>query len=509
MDLMVPEGGSFRSWDTVSRPAVKAQVLSRLRNPYLAGACHNRPAMPTRRHEASRAGRANRAASFPAPGVLVALVAAVALLVVACGSSGPTPVPSPAASPSAISSATPSPAPSSTSAPSATPIAGPSGSPAPTAPPDLAATCRAIEDWVIADRGLAAKQRRDPIVLDQAELRRRITAQFEAENPPAKVEDGEVALRALGLLNPGASLMQLYTDAMDAQVLGFYDLHTKELYVVARSGGIGPVEKWTVAHEFTHELQDQNFDVKGFGLDTIGTGDRSLARLSLIEGDATLASVRWLTANLTPDELAVFMQQSSDPAAAAALEKLPAILRETLLFPYQQGYLFVNELWLTGGWAAVNRVFARPPDSTEQVMHPEKYAAGEKPVTVAIGGAALAAKLGSGWRVADEDTLGEFQLSVWLRERAPTTADAGRAAAAAAGWGGDRYVLLRGPRGAYALIIRTIWDNAEDAEEFDTAVRAIVPKLPGTARLHASDANGPELDVSLASDPAILDRLGK
>ena len=264
----------------MSRPAVKAQVLSRLRNPYLAVTCHNRPAMPVRRHQASPAGGARRGATSFAPGVLVALVAAVALLVAACGSSGPTPVSSPAASPSAVSSAAPSPAASSTTASSATPTPGPSGSPASTAPPDLAATYRAIEDWVIADRGLAAKQRLDPIVLDEAELKRRITAQFEAENPPAKVEDGEVALRALGLLDPGASLMKLYTDAMGSQVLGFYDLETKQLYVVARTGTIGPVEKWTVAHEFTHELQDQDFDVKGFGLDTIGTGDRSLARLS-------------------------------------------------------------------------------------------------------------------------------------------------------------------------------------------------------------------------------------
>ena len=114
------------------------------------------------------------------------------------------------------------------------------------------------------------------------------------------------------------------------------------MVVVSRSGTIGGTEKVTFAHEFTHALQDQNFGLEGIDVDAVGQGDRSLGRLALVEGDATLLMTRWLVSNLTPDELQDLLQV--DPEARAQLERMPAILRETLLFPYQQGLIFVNGL---------------------------------------------------------------------------------------------------------------------------------------------------------------------
>jgi hypothetical protein len=149
---------------------------------------------------------------------------------------------------------------------------------------------------------------------------------------------------------------------------------------------------------------------------------------------------RWLTEHLDPADLGELLKV--DPEAQAQLERMPAILRETLLFPYQQGLIFANGIWARGGWEAIDRAYGRLPDSTEQVLHPSKYAAGEKPVDVALDGAALAKAMGAGWSGTPEDTLGEFQLSVWLRENGLVALTAGDAAA---GWGGDRLAYLRGP----------------------------------------------------------------
>ena len=187
----------------------------------------------------------------------------------------------------------------------------------------------------------------------------------------------------------------------------------------------------------------------------MGQGDRSLARLALVEGDATLLMTRWLSEHLDPAELGELLKV--DPEAQAQLERMPAILRESLLFPYQQGLIFANGIWARGGWEAVDAAFGRLPDSTEQILHPEKYEAREKPVEVALDADALAKAMGAGWSGTPEDTLGEFQLSVWLRENGVKALPADDAAA---GWGGDRLAYLRGPNGAYALALLTAWDSA-------------------------------------------------
>ncbi len=190
---------------------------------------------------------------------------------------------------------------------------------------------------------------------------------------------------------------------------------------------------------------------------------------------------------------------------------MPAILRETLLFPYQQGLAFVSTLAGSGGWPAVDRAYGRLPDSTEQILHPEKYLAGEKPVAVPLDGAALAKAMGAGWTSTPADTLGEFQLSTWLRENGVPALDA---QAAAAGWGGDRIEYLRGPNGAYALALLTRWDTPKDASEFAAAATIAAKKLPGAADVVEIPNGGPiaaplnpTWAVLAASDPATLAKL--
>jgi hypothetical protein len=420
-----------------------------------------------------------------------AFVAVVALLVAACGD----PAPSATAGASASPALTASPGSTATPARSATP--------APSV--DTAALYRGIEDQVIEERGLPAKQRLEPTVLSEAEVKTRIEEQFAKDNPADEIAVAEETLQALGLLPAGASLGDLYVDLLGSQVAGFYDPETQEMVVVSKSGTIGGTEKVTFAHEFTHALQDQNFGLEGIDVDAVGQGDRSLGRLALVEGDATLLMTRWLASNLTAAELGDLL--AVDPEAQAQLERMPAILRESLLFPYQQGLIFVNGLWARGGWEAVDRAFGRLPDSTEQVLHPEKYEAGEKPLEVSLDADALAKAMGPGWSGTPEDTLGEFQLSVWLKENGVKALAAGDAAA---GWGGDRLAYLRGPDGAYGLVLRTTWDSPAEAKEFLAAAQTAAAGLPGEARAEFPAQRGGETRdvwVYAANDAATLERL--
>jgi len=429
----------------------------------------------------------------------LAAVVVVGVFATGCGSPGPSPTPTlgPSTTPTAI--------PSSPAGPTAAPA---SPSPAPSI--DEAALYRQIEDDVIALRGLPAKQRLEPTLLDEAQLRVRIQAQFRAENPPAEIAASQATLVAMGLLPAGTSLADLYVNLLGSQVAGYYDPATKQIYVVARTGRIGAIEKVTFAHEFTHALQDQNFGLKGIQTDAIGQGDQSIAHLALIEGDASLLMTQWLTKHLDAAGMAEIL--AGDPAAQAQLDATPPFLRDALLFPYTQGILFVSSIWAHGGWEALDRAFGRLPDSTEQVLHADKYAADERPVPVPLDAAAIAGRLGAGWKATAADTLGEFQIGSWLRARGVSgTGVSGDTAAA--GWGGDRYALIEGPNGDYALVVLTTWDTPNDATEFVTAATEAVRGVPGEARVvriasgAQAIAGGGEVAILVASDAATLQAL--
>ena len=359
--------------------------------------------------------------------------------------------------------------------PSAAPTAAPSAAPptgvAPTASARPAAEIYAeIRAAVESIRGLQPTKAVEPVALDEAQLRTNLTADFDRENTPQELAIAQDLLITLGLLPAGSSLRTIMLDFQTGQVAGYYSPDKDELYVVSRSGGLGPAEMVTYAHEFTHQLQDQRIDLETLGLDAVDQSDRQIGRLALVEGDATSVQGSWMTTNLTPQQLGELLRSSLDPKAIEALQKAPPFIRETALFPYEAGLGFVTALTADGGYAAVDAAFRSPPDSTEQIIHPEKYVARETPATVTIP-ANVAARLGSGWTAGGQDTLGELILGIWLNQGGVSRAEAN---AAAAGWGGDRLVILRGPDSALGVGLVTTWDTAEDAAEFAAAAATAV-----------------------------------
>lgn len=434
-----------------------------------------------------------RAAGFRRPSRRAqAGFAAVLLLVAACGSSGPT------ASPGSSGSAGSSTGPAGSSTPS------PAVSNAPTPFVDPAIVYRTIEDQVVALRGLHPKAAVTPTLLDDAGIKKLVADSFTKDNPPELLAANERILKAFGLLPADASLTDLYVSLLGSQVAGLYSPDDKKLYVVSKSGGLGPTEKVTFSHEFTHALQDQNFDLGKLKLDEVGQGDRSFARLSLVEGDATLLMSQWQIRNLTQAELGQMFSSAGSDDSLKVLLAMPPILRESLLFPYTIGLGFVSGLQGSGGWDAVNRAFARPPNSTEQIIHPDKYANGEEPIPVDLP-KDLAARLGSGWKVGLQDTFGEFQMQVWLKQN--TTVPAATAIDAAAGWGGDKVAVVNGPNGAWGVVLRTSWDTDADAAAFESVATPIVAKLANPGAV-LPGAGGRERWILIASDATVLGSLG-
>jgi hypothetical protein len=338
-----------------------------------------------------------------------------------------------------------------------------------------AATYGQIEAQVQELRGLATTGPVARGVFDTPSLCAYLRKGFRKDNPEELIAGTETLYKELGLMSQDASLERLYLELLTSQVAGLYDDDTKSMYVVSKDGGIGPVEEITYAHEFTHALQDQAFTLRKVVGEDTDQSDRTMARAAVVEGDATLLMSLWAQRFMSAEDLGA-VAGSVDPASEAILARMPAILKDPLLFPYTNGLQLALGAFTTNGYAGVDGLFGNPPDSTEQVLHPEKFAAREAPVAVAFPDD-LAARLGDGWKVSLQDTLGEMLLEIVLRDGGATATND-----AAAGWGGDRVALVEGPDGAKAVVLDTAWDTPADAAEFEAALAPTVEKLTGLGR---------------------------
>jgi len=338
------------------------------------------------------------------------------------------------------------------------------GSPAPSLDPleafaEIEAQVRDLRDLPAADIG-------PPDILTRAQLAEELRVIFDETWTPEELERDNLALRAMGLLGEDQDLRALTEQLYAGQVLGFYEFETTRMVVVS-DAGLTPEARVTYAHEYTHALQDAAFDTGAAHEAQVGDDDAALARLSVEEGDATVAMVLWAIEHLTPEE-----QLGISQTPLPDMTGIPGWMISQLEFPYLTGSQFVGQLWASGGWDAVNAAYEDPPDSTEQVIHPEKYLDAEEPMPVVVPdiAAGLATRLGGDWVEVEETSIGEAMVSIWLQELG---VDDRTATVAAAGWGGDTLTVASGPDGAWSLAWRIAWDIPQHATEFEDAYARI------------------------------------
>ncbi|HUF38267.1 MAG TPA: hypothetical protein VMN57_07080 [Anaerolineales bacterium] len=338
-------------------------------------------------------------------------------------------------------------------------------------PAAVVASMETIQDQVIQLRGLDPAEEFTRAIFSPEDMRERVVNDFFADYTPEEAGDDALVLAVFGLLEPEYDLIALYIELFSEQVAGFYDDDTREMVVVGSESFGGP-EKLTYAHEYNHALQDQNFDFDGalmYNEDACeADSERCAAIQALIEGDSTLLELEWFMEYATDLDLQQIIEYFNS-LDLSVLDHAPAFLQLDFVFPYDQGYLFVESLFNGGGWEAVDAAYADPPVSTEQILHPEKYP-GDAPAAVELPD--LLPVLGDDWELLDENVMGEWYTYLILGHGFAAGFRLGdeEAAAAAAGWGGDRYAVYHNrDTGATVMALKAAWDTPADALEFAEA----------------------------------------
>jgi hypothetical protein len=373
--------------------------------------------------------------------------------------------------------------------------------------PSTADEVRRIADDVIPKVEAAARLRflRRPSlgIRTREQVERYLMGRIDQEYPPERLAHIATAYRRFGLIPDTLDLRALILAVLAEQVVGYFDPDSSTLYLVE---GTDPVQiRLVLAHELVHALQHQYVPLDSLlsperDATTPGSSpnDARMAAQAVLEGQATLASFAAILEADQLDRLDNFWRdlrqnvrqaQEQMPLFAAA----PLILREGLLFPYLAGADFMR--WFEETMPDTQPFGPLLPTSTEQILHPEKYRAGDQPTALILAsGGAPAAPLYT-------DGFGEFETRIVLQE---LTGSESLGTAGALGWDGDRFAIYPGPRGQEPVVWWTVWDSPAAAEKFATMLerhwpgrvppgrrwrvdRAQVDGVPGVRLVDAGD----------------------
>jgi hypothetical protein len=299
-------------------------------------------------------------------------------------------------------------------------------------PDDPAEAITTIADQVAEIRGLEFSSPVDLELLSDEELADRVIAVSEEDYLVEDAALDDAIMTTLRQLPADQDLRETYFDLLGEQVAGFYDPETGELVAEAASD-LAPQDMVIVAHELDHALTDQALGLPDFeGME--GDVDGLLAQQGLVEGDASVLMQQWALGNLSLLDIA---QLGAAPVDTPQLDAAPWVLQAQLLYPYTAGLEFACQLYVEGGWAAVDAAYDDLPTTSAQVLFPQRYLVGEEAVDVPA-----VATSDPGWEEVRATTWGAAEL-LWLIEAPGNDRDLGPrdARQRVADWAGGRQTV--------------------------------------------------------------------
>jgi hypothetical protein len=307
--------------------------------------------------------------------------------------------------------------------------------------------------------GLTFKRQPKMEMRTRAQVREFLIRKFNESTPAEQLRGEEIAYKLFGLLPDTMDLRRFLLELLTEQIVGYYDPATDVLYVV--EGAPDDQLTTTITHELVHALQDQYVNLDSIQK-MVGSSDRQLAAQAVLEGQATFEHMKIALDGM---DLATRMpggwdslrqlireQQTAMPIFASA----PMAIQESLLFPYLSGAEYVRRFrQRRPGQSPLDQM----PVSTEQILSDAAYFGipPDLPTTVTLPPTT---------EVVHEESLGAFGTRLFLFQHLKNNSEA---IAAAQGWDGDRYRILRTANGG-GIVWVTVWDSANDRAEFIEAL---------------------------------------
>jgi hypothetical protein len=341
--------------------------------------------------------------------------------------------------------------------------------------PDLLAQADKTLQQMSDLTGLPIKSSLKKQIISRAEVEKYLAENLRVEMTPQEIHIQEATLLAFGLVSPDFNLEKFLISFYTEQAAGFYDPHRKTMFI---ADWVEPdMQRFVLAHELTHALQDQNFDLEKFLKAVRPDDDASNARQALVEGHATAAMIQQLIAPMKLEDMpaleplmaqVIHQQYEEFPA----FNRAPFFFRLQALFPYIEGMGFMQRGLQEGGWRRLNSLFNDPPKTTKEIFEPQAYFEKQQLPKVSLPHPAPLAGI-PGLNFLAENILGELGYYAVLGQLISED----EAKSVATRWLADRYLLYEmaaaGPSPGrthqgkeYTLVSRTRWSSPEAALAF-------------------------------------------
>ena len=342
-----------------------------------------------------------------------------------------------------------------------------------------------VADQVESVRGLGFDRPVNVEPITEAEMDRRLTDYLDTYYPERFYARRGEAWQTIGALPRDVGYLEAIDAYQQGQVLGFYNSQNEEL-VYTGDAELNRVEQFVLAHELTHAIDDQHFDLDRLdGLVARCQEERFQAALGIVEGSAN---------HFATQVLIRFPIQEVGSIPEDGTQEVPPFIVDLQAYPYTTGQRFADALSDADGPSAIDDALETFPTTTEQVLHPTKFPheVGESPDVPDF-----APTFGEGWRDLDVMVVGELWLKILLHLRLDDVV----AAPAAAGWNGGIYRAWTDGDDV-AVIMSTVWDTPKDAQEFSEALERWVSRgaLPGLVM----DADGTTVHAGFGSREPLM-----
>lgn len=338
---------------------------------------------------------------------------------------------------------------------------------------EFAATADQVLQQMSEITGLTLRSPLKKSLRTREQIRAYVVNEMNEDKDAAERYAGQRSAEAFGLLPKGFNLDAFMVDLLTEQIAGLYDPKTHEFYVADWI----PVadQKMVMAHELTHALQDQHFQIEDWAKAARPNDDAELARESVLEGSAMAAMIDYLLqgtgrslqdlSDIDPSMLI------GDMESTPMLKKAPPFLKDALIFPYLDGLNFSAAALRPEGWSALSGIFAKAPVSTQQIMHPALYKSWKVPPKVVIP--SMDKDVGADWTKLEDNIMGEFGWKEVLKQFLGEE----RATPVSSAWNADRYVLYEQKKTKRLLLITRLDLTSEtSAERFFTTYSDVLKK---------------------------------